>query len=232
VVSFGFALVGLAVLLVFVPNRQASTASADDRRALSVRPLLGLLAGRAFRALLVIATMLSFVTISDTFLYLGLQRRLNFGIGYFPLLYVVTALVYMLLAAPVGWLADRWGRGRVFVAGHVLLIVSYIVLLLPLQTGAVIWLSLVLLGAYYAATDGVLAALGSALLPVEVRASGLALLVTAISVGRLVSSLLFGLLWTWWGVQAAVALFAVGLSAATLAAAVAFARLKGAVADG
>ena len=42
-----------------------------------------------------------------------------------------------------------------------------------------------LLGAYYAATDGVLMALASAVVPDELRASGLALLVTATSIARL-----------------------------------------------
>ena len=41
----------------------------------------------------------------------------------FPLLFVGTALVYMLLAVPAGRLADRVGRGRVFVGGYALLAV-------------------------------------------------------------------------------------------------------------
>ena len=49
-----------------------------------------------------------------------------------------------------------------------------------------------LLGAYYAATDGVLMALGSAVVPDEVRGSGLALLGSATSVARLFASVAFG----------------------------------------
>ena len=37
----------------------------------------------------------------------------------------------MLLAVPVGQLADRIGRGRVFVGGYALLLVVYAALLLP-----------------------------------------------------------------------------------------------------
>jgi hypothetical protein len=83
--------------------------------------------------LLVIGAALGLATISDGFLYLTLQRRLDFNIGFFPLLYVATALIFMLLAVPAGSLADRIGRGRVFVGGYVLLLVVYALLLLPWQ---------------------------------------------------------------------------------------------------
>ena len=69
---------------------------------------------------------------------------------------------------------------------------------------------LVLLGLYYAATDGVLMALASATLPPSLRGSGLALLVTSTSLGRLMASILFGMLWTWYDVETAIAVFAVG----------------------
>jgi hypothetical protein len=50
--------------------------------------------------------------------------------------------------------------------------------------------------------------------PDEIRGSGLALLGTTTSVARLVASLLFGALWTLWGINAAVAWFGVALVAA------------------
>jgi MFS family permease len=121
-------------------------------------------------------------------------------------LYVATAAFFMLLAVPVGRVADRFGRARVFIGGYVLLLVVYVSLLVP-WTGAVpVMLDLVLLGAYYAATDGVLMALAGAVLPTEQRASGMALLTTGTSLARLAGSILFGLLWTWRGVEVAVVL--------------------------
>jgi MFS family permease len=62
-------------------------------------------------------------------------------------------------------------------------------------------------------------ALGSAVVPDEVRGSGLALLGTATSIARLVASLLFGALWTLWGIHAAVAWFGMALVAAIALAA-------------
>src|ERR1041384_208149 len=78
--------------------------------------------------------------------------------------------------------------------------------------------ALVLLGVYYAATDGVLMALAGAALPQEMRASGMSLLATGTNLARLAGSILFGVLWTWQGVGVAVALSTAGLAAALLVA--------------
>ena len=151
---------------------------------------------------------------SDAFLYLTLQRRLDFQVGFFPLMYVATAAIYMVLALPVGLLADRIGRTRVFIGGYLLLLLAYSALLLPSAGTAEVAGYLVLLGAYYAATDGVLMALASARLPDDLRTSGMALLMTVSNLARLVASILFGWLWTWRGVEVAVGVFGSGLLAA------------------
>ena len=91
------------------------------------------------------------------------------------------------------------------------LLVVYAALMIPglgLAASAVV---IVAFGVYYAATDGVLAALASALLPAEVRATGLSLVVTVTSIARLVASVLFGAVWMLIGVRAAVGVFAVAL---------------------
>jgi MFS family permease len=117
----------------------------------------------------------------------------------------------MLLAAPLGRVADRIGRGRVLIGGYVVLLAAYCVLLAPAAGAVSVAVVLGLLGTYYAATDGVLAAMGSARLADELRGSGLALLGTATSGARLAASVMFGALWTWVGVDAAITLFAAGL---------------------
>ncbi|MDE4750382.1 hypothetical protein, partial [Klebsiella pneumoniae] len=55
--------------------------------------------------------------------------------------------------------------------------------------------ALLLLGAFYAATDGVVAATAGRLVPPGVRASGIATAQTVTALARLVSSLGFGVLW-------------------------------------
>jgi MFS family permease len=229
VVSFCFALVGLSILVLFVQNRGGAPRE-DDGERFSLRRVAGLLAVRPFQLLVAVAGALALVTMSDGFLYLGLQRRLDFDARLLPLLYVGTALVYMLLAVPMGRLADRLGRGRVFLGGYALLLTAYGLLLLPSLGVAGMGLFLVVFGAYYAATEGVLMALGSAVLPPALRGSGLALIVTATSLARLVASILFGAVWTLVGMQAAVAVFAVALVVALPVAAAALVRAERSVA--
>jgi MFS family permease len=216
VVSFCAALIGFAVLALFVENRPVP---APERSNVSLAAAARLLGTRRFAMLVGIAGALGVVTISDGFLFVALQRHLDFEARLIPLLFVGTALVYMLLAIPVGRIADRFGRGRTFVAGYLPLLAAYGLLLAPAGPPAEVLLALALLGLYYASTDGVLMALASATLPPSLRGSGLALLVTSTSLGRLTASILFGMIWTWFGVETAIAVFAGGLLTAMVLAA-------------
>jgi MFS family permease len=219
-VSFCVALVGLAVLVLFVENPPLEEPVAASPQPVSLRAAAGLLRAPRFRALVLVGAALALATVSDGFVYLGLQRRLDFDITFLPLLFVGTALTYMFLAVPVGRLADRIGRGRVFLAGYLSLLLVYALLLVEWTGVAGVLVTLLLLGTYYAATDGVLMALASAVLPPTLRGSGLALLTTGTSLSRLLSSVLFGAVWTAFGIQTAIVVFAAGLAVAGLTAAV------------
>jgi MFS family permease len=209
VASFCVALVGLGVLFCFVHNRAPAVAAGTARP--SWRAAAGLLRVPKFRRLVVAGGLLSLVTISDAFIYLVLQRRTGMPSRPFPLLFVGTALAYLTLAVPLGRLADRVGRAAVFVAGHVVLGGTYLVLQVAGAGVPTVLLLLGLLGTYYASTDGVLMALTSTALPAELRSSGLALLTTVIAMARFAAALVFGLMWTWRGPDGAVAVFLVGL---------------------
>ena len=158
---------------------------------------------------------------SDAFVYLVLQRQLNFAAGSFPLLYVMTSLGFLILAIPAGRIADRIGRFPVFVGGYGVLILLYALLIWAPPSMAVLTIVVLLLSAYYAATEGVLMALGSAVLPESVRTTGLAVLTTATALARLGSSLAFGMVWMRFGVGPAVSIFMVGLAIAIVLALVA-----------
>jgi MFS family permease len=208
-VSFFIAVLGFLVIALLVrepPRQKPAAAERPDLKAAA-----RLLSGREFRALTIAGSALGLATASDGFIYLTLREQIDFSNALFPLLATGTALLYMLLAAPLGRVADRWGRGRVLIGGYVLLLAVYCVLMLPSAGVASLVLVLALLGTYYAATDGVLMAMGSKHIPEELRGSGLALLGTATSVTRLLASIVFGALWTLLGVETAVALFAAGL---------------------
>jgi MFS family permease len=222
IVSFCVAIVGLAVLVLFVQNPPvaATAAGAAPAPAPSLRDAAQLFRVPGFRTLLAVGSALGLATLSDAFLYIALEQRIDFPASVFPILFVGTAAVYMLLAVPMGRLADRIGRGRVFVTGYVLLLLVYGILLLPSPGVWVLAPALALFGTYYAATDGVLMALASTLSPPELRGTSLAVVGTATSVARLLASVLFGALWVAAGMSAAVVVFGIALLAALAAAAV------------
>ncbi len=210
-VSFCVAIAGLGVIALLVPSRVERT---DAKPPLSLRQLSPLLLERRFRALVLVASLLGLATISDAFLYLALQRHLDLAPAVFPLLFVGVSLAFMVLAVPAGKLADRVGRGRVFVGGYVLLLPVYASLLAPDLGYLAAGFALALVGASYAATDGVLAALASCTLDEEVRGSGLSVLTTATNLSRFVASVGFGALWTWAGLNTAVLVCGIALAAA------------------
>jgi MFS family permease len=212
VTSFCVAVVGLGVLLLFVENVSVVGAVASPAGKATLRAALGLLSAGDFRVVVITASVLALFTISDAFIYLLLQRGSDFNPGLFPLLYVGTASSYLLLAIPAGWLADRLGRPRMFLLGHGVLLVVYVLLLVPSAGVQRVFLAVILLGAYYAATDGVLMAVAGAMVPPGLRGSGFALLTTSTNVCRLVASIAFGWMWTTWDAQVAVVSFVAALA--------------------
>jgi MFS family permease len=214
VVSLAVAIVGVAVLGFFVENRDASEPSqaSSSHRERDWR----FLRDPRFRHLGLTTLVLSLVTISDAFVYLVLQERAGVTIAGFPLLYVGTSASYLLFAVPLGHVADRVGKFPVFIAGHALLLLLYFGLVSPFQGPWLAVVAVAMLGVYYAATEGVLMALGSLLIDEPVRAGGLAVLTTATAMARLASSVLFGLAWSAFGAETAVVAFGAALLMAIL----------------
>jgi MFS family permease len=212
VVSTLFAVLGLAVLILTVQGKP-KRAPRDDN-APSLRAMTGLVRDRRFALLLVAAGVLSLTSVSDALIYVGLQRKIDFEPAVFPLLYVITAVAFMGLAIPVGQLADRVGRVPVLLGGYALLFIVYAALMTSSLGYGVLVVCLIGLGGYFAATEGVLAALGGAILPERLQASGMGMLTTVVSIGNLLSSVIFGALWFKLGLGDAVIVFGAGLALA------------------
>jgi len=196
-----FAIIGVALLILIVPDlrprrRQKTLSDKSAAPSQPARPSWRHLRNPQLCRLLVAAALLGLFTIGDGFLYLELTERDSLATKYFPLLYVGTNFAYLALAIPFGRLADRIGRARVFVGGQVMLLVAYLCAGGPSGGPAISIGCLVFLGAYYAATDGVLSAIASKVTPLSVRTSGIATAQTAVAAARFASSLAFGLMWT------------------------------------
>ncbi len=224
--SLAFAVVGVVVLGLLVPNlrpraerariREAASATSEDSVASTSREnrlRWRQLRDPRLRRLLIISALLGLFTIGDGFIYLLLQSRDGFAAQWFPLLYVGTNVAFLALAIPLGRLADRVGRARVFVLGHVTLLGAYLCAIAP-SVGAVTTVAcLLLLGAFYASTDGILAALAANCTPIDARATGIASAQTVVAVARLIASTGFGVLWFAVGPSSAVLIMSIGLVA-------------------
>jgi MFS family permease len=194
VVSLAFSLLGLALLGLLVPDvRPRAQRSRPDRPAEPFR--WREVADPRLRRLLLVAGGLGLLTIGDGFVYLALLDKAEFAVQWFPLLYVGTNVAYLLLAVPFGRLADRYGRARVLVLGHGALLGAYLCAAVPMAGTGLTLAVLGFLGAFYAATDGVIAAVAGRLVPPAVRASGIAAAQTVVVLARLVSTTVFGVLW-------------------------------------
>jgi predicted MFS family arabinose efflux permease len=205
VVSFLFALAGVGALLLLV--RDAREPAPAARGPLAAE-LAWLLRDARLRRIALAAGVLGLAVVSDAFLYLVLQSHVGLGTSAFPLLFVGTSLAYAALAAPFGRLADRVGRRTTFLVGQLLLLPVYAVVGLAQPGWTAPVACVLLLGAHYAATDGVLMALAAATVPRERRASGLALVTTATGLARFAGSIAFGFLWATWGAAVALGAFA------------------------
>ncbi|MBO2451682.1 MFS transporter [Actinomadura barringtoniae] len=230
VVSGCVAAAGVLVLVLFVQRppgeatgeatgEAASDGPGEAKEKTQLRAALGLLRLAAVRRICVAAALLGLVTISDAFVFLLIQKRLDLDPQWFPLLPLGTAAGFLALAMPLGLVADRIGRWPVFVGGHAALLGAYALLLLPYGGITPIIGVLFLHGTFYAATDGVLMAAAGPHLPAELRASGMALVQTGQATTRFVSSLAFGAAWTAWGIGPSVGTAAVALALTAVAAA-------------
>jgi MFS family permease len=166
------------------------------------------------RRLVGCAMLLSLFTVSEGMLYAYMQRSFDLAPHIQPLLPVAAATVFLLAAAPLGWLADRAGALRVYGAAHLLLLALYGVLAATSGELGSVWLAAALaalLGSFLAATDGVLMAAVAAAVPAGARVLGLAVAGAGIAAAKLFSSSVFGWLWDRYDLPWALAVYGAGM---------------------
>ncbi len=222
--SVAFGLLGLAVIVTWAKNPRYGAATASAEQTTSgedTRTIMkSLFANRGFRRIAGIGMAFSSFMIGDAFIYLVIFEAARnsdaigvggFGAEWFPLLFVGTAVGFLITATPLGRLADRIGRARVWVLGQVALALVLLSLLFePTSVLAIIGV-LALLGIFYGATDGVLPALAAGVIPREHRSAGLATLSTLVAIARTGSAFAFGLIWDRVSVDSALTVMLGGL---------------------
>lgn len=131
------------------------------------------------------------------------QELVGASIANVPFMYFVYSLTFVLVAVPVGKLADRLGERGVIASGFLFAVLGYVLLIKAKSLPALIF-CFVLLGLYAAATDGIQRALAGKLMSKELVATGQGFLNMAIGFSSLGAGLIGGGLWTMYGSHAAL----------------------------
>ncbi|ACU74530.1 major facilitator superfamily MFS_1 [Catenulispora acidiphila DSM 44928] len=193
IIAFCVAAVGVVVFCLYVTDHKAEL---QERSAASLRAAGGLVRQSWFIRTGIAVALLGLAWVSDTFVYLTLAHRMALSASEYALLATGTMGMFVLMAIPVGRLADRVGRWKVFVVGHLLLVIAYALLATNVPNGFLLVAALLLPGIAYAATDGVLMAYCGPRIPAALRTSGLAVMQSIGAVAGFVSSVAFGAAWS------------------------------------
>jgi MFS family permease len=242
-VSLGFAIAGVFIFWWTVPNAEAEEgAITPQSRAVThsktvqknasqglTSALRSVATNHMFVRIVLLAALMSVFTISDGLIFTSLQRAAAMDEHSVPLMFVGTALVFLLVAAPIGRLADRVGFVSTILGGYALLAGCYFVFTAGSFAGfasptVTLTGTILLLGLHYAATDGMLVAFAVRCLGANVRTTGLAVLTTAIALARVAASTLYGWLWQQQSQAIAALVFACGMLVCLLVAITLFKR--------
>ena len=163
-----------------------------------------------FYRYLVVLFLFTLGNASDAFLIL---RAIDAGMpkSFIPILWSGFNLVKFLVSTPGGALSDRIGRRPVIVAGWLVYAVIYAAFAFASTPLHIIFI-FAGYGVYYGLTEGVERAFVADLVPEDIRATAYGLYNAVIGFGALPASVLFGLIWKYYGVQAAF-FWAVALAA-------------------
>ncbi len=151
----------------------------------------------SYKKILLIVVLFSFVNSSDVFLIL--QTGHAAGSEMIAIAgYIFYNLVYASASYPVGLLADKLGKRRIFAFGLLVFAVVYLGFAFTTATIPLFGL-FALYGIYASATEGVVKAWVSDVVPDNLRGSAIGLLTMLQSFAVMAGSTLTGLLWDQYG---------------------------------
>lgn len=168
-----------------------------------------------YKILFCLITIFSLVNSSDVFLILK-SKNISGSDSLAIAGYIFYNIIYAVSSYPIGILADKIGKKKVFIIG--LLIFSAVYFgFAALNSFAFIWFLFALYGVYASSTEGVLKAWISDLVPDQNRGSAIGLITMSSSIAVMIGSIAAGLLWDAFGSQvpfylsSAVSLIVAGL---------------------
>lgn len=151
----------------------------------------------SYKKILLIVVLFSLINSSDVFLILKTDQAA--GSGMIAIAgYIFYNLVYASASYPVGLLADKLGKRRIFAFGLLVFAVVYLGFAFTTDTIPLFGL-FALYGIYASATEGVVKAWISDVVPDNLRGSAIGLLTMLQSFAVMAGSTLTGLLWDHYG---------------------------------
>ncbi|HCY74300.1 MAG TPA: MFS transporter [Ignavibacteriales bacterium] len=146
-----------------------------------------------YKKILVLITLFSLVNSSDVFLILKSKDISNSNsLAIFG--YVFYNLIYAGASYPLGGIADKFGKQKVFSFGLIIFSVVYLGFAF-INNIDFLWIFFALYGIYAASTEGVSKAWISDIIKDEVRGSAIGLLTMLSSLSIMLGSFLTGILW-------------------------------------
>ncbi len=150
-----------------------------------------------YKIILLLITLFSLVNSSDVFLILksmDISNSATLAIWG----YIFYNLIYASVSYPIGKRSDKVGKKKVYIAGLYIFAGVYLGFAL-FPDIYFIWILFALYGIYAAATEGVVKAWVSDLIPDEQRGSAIGLLTMCTSLSLMLGSFLAGILWDTYG---------------------------------
>ena len=178
----------LAILVILFGIREAKKSSDQLLKKFRFRGFPG-----RFYLFLAIIFIFTLGNSTDALLMVK-ANEVGVKVAFIPLVYLVTSIVSVLLAIPIGSLSDRIGKERVLMAGFFVYALVYFGFGTTRSASAIIGL-FALYGLYSAATDGIQKALVSDIIDKNKQGTGLGLYNALIGVTLLPASLIAGALY-------------------------------------
>jgi MFS family permease len=150
-------------------------------------------APKSYKKLLVLITIFSLVNSSDVFLILK-SKDISDSSTLAIFGYIFYNLIYAAASYPLGGLADKYGKRKIFSFGLIIFSLVYLGFALVPEI-ELIWLLFALYGIYAASTEGISKAWVSDLIQDEQRGSAIGLLTMLSSFSVMLGSFLTGILW-------------------------------------
>jgi len=156
-------------------------------------------APKEYKRLLIIVVLFSFVNSSDVFLILK-SKDVSGSDTTSILGYVFYNFIYAFASYPIGLLADKLGKKKMFSFGLIIFSAVYLGFALS-NSSTLMWGLFALYGIYAASTEGVSKAWVSDLISSEYRGTAIGLLTMLSSFAVMLGSILAGILWDQFGSQ-------------------------------